>query len=49
MILRKGEKYEKKTIFCFKNDKNLVNFDPSIKKSEKFAFFLVPFVQCILT
>ena len=24
-------------IFCFKNDKNLVNFDPSTKKSKKFA------------
>ena len=24
-------------IFCFKNDNNLVNFDPSTKTSEKFA------------
>ena len=39
MILRNGEKYEKKnTIFCFKNDKNLVNFDPSIKKSKHLHF-----------
>ena len=34
-----------KAIFCFKNDKNLVNFDPSTQKSQKFALWLVPFVQ----
>ena len=28
---------------CFKNDKNLVNFDPSTRKSPKFALLLVPF------
>ena len=32
-----GAKLEEKLIFCFKNDKNLVNFDPSTKKSKKFA------------
>ena len=36
-----------KTYFCFKNDKNLVNFDPSTKKSKKFALWLVPSVQSI--
>ena len=27
----------KEMIFYFKNDKNLVNFDPSTQKSQKFA------------
>ena len=31
------EKFEGKLICCFKNDKNLVNFDPSTQKSQKFA------------
>ena len=30
-------KFEEKLICCFKNDKNLVNFDPSTRKSKKFA------------
>ena len=29
MILKIDAKFEEKTICCFKNDKNLVNFDPS--------------------
>ena len=29
MIPKCGAKFEEKLIFCFKNDKNLVNFDPS--------------------
>ena len=29
--------WRKKIFFCFKNDKNLVNFDPRTKKSNKFA------------
>ena len=37
MIPKRGEKFEEKLIFCFKNDKNLVNFDPSTKKSKTFA------------
>ena len=47
MILKSGAKFEEKLIFCFKNAKNLVNYDPSTKKSKTFAFFLVPFVQSI--
>ena len=31
MIPKSGAKFEEKLIFCFKNDKNLVNFDPSTK------------------
>ena len=36
MIPKGGAKFEEKLIFCFKNDKNLVNFDPSTKESKKF-------------
>ena len=39
MTLKSGEKFEEKLIFGFKNDKNLVNFDPSNKKSKKFALW----------
>ena len=35
------EKFEGKLICCFKNDKNLVNFDPSTQKSQKFALWHV--------
>ena len=38
MIPKSGAKF-----FCFKNDKNLVNFYSSTKKSKKNAFWLVPF------
>ena len=31
MTLKSDVKFEEKPIFCFKNDKNLVNFDPSTK------------------
>ena len=37
MIPKSSAKFEEKLIFCFKNDKNLVNFDPSTKKSKNFA------------
>ena len=37
MIPKSGAKFEEKVIFCFKNDKNLVNFDPNTKKSKKVA------------
>ena len=37
MIPKSGTKFEEKLILCFKNNKNLVNFDPSTKKSKKFA------------
>ena len=33
MILKSGVSFEGKPIFCLKNDKNLVNLDPSTKKS----------------
>ena len=31
------KKFKRKVICCFKNDKNLVDFDPSTQKSQKFA------------
>ena len=37
MIPKCGAKFDEKLIFCFKNDKKLVNFDPSAKKSKKFV------------
>ena len=47
MIPKSGAKFEEKLIFCFKNDNNLVNFDPNTKKSKTFVFWLVPFAQNI--
>ena len=38
MMPKGGAKFEEKIIFCFKKDKNLVNFDQSTRKSKKFAF-----------
>ena len=37
LILKSGAKFEEKLIFCFENDKNLVNFDLSTKNSKKFS------------
>ena len=41
-----GAKFEEKLIFCLKNDRNLVNFDPSTL-NPIFPLSLVPFVQSI--
>ena len=35
MTLKINAKVEEKPICCLKNDKNLVNFDPSTQKSQK--------------
>ena len=35
MIPKSGAKLQEKLIFCFENEKNLVNFDPSTKKLKK--------------
>ena len=40
MTLKNGAKRQEKPICCFKNDKNLVNFDLSTQKSQKFALWL---------
>ena len=47
MSMKSDIKFEEKPICCFKNDKNLVNFDPNTQKNQSFTFSLVPFVQSI--
>ena len=47
MTLKIDAKFEEKLICCLKNDKNLGDFDPSTKKSQKFAFSFVPVVEGI--
>ena len=47
MIPKSGANFGEKLILCFKNDKNLLNFDLSTKKSKKVALWLVPFAQSI--
>ena len=42
MILKSDAKFEEKPICCFKNDKNLVNFDPSTQFS-KICSVICPF------
>ena len=37
MTLKSDAKFKVKLICCFKNDKNLVNFDLSTRKSQKIA------------
>ena len=36
MTQKNDAKFQEKPICCFKNDKNLVNFDLSTQKSQKF-------------
>ena len=38
MTLRIDAKFGKKLIFCFKNDKNLVDFDRMTQNSQSFYF-----------
>ena len=45
MMLKIDAKFEEKLISCFKIDKNLVNFDSSTQKSQKFIIWLVPSVK----
>ena len=47
MTLKIDAKFEEKLTCCFKNNKNLVNFDPGTRKFQKFALPLVPMVQSI--
>ena len=47
MTLKSDAKFEENLIFCFKNDKNLVNFDPSTQESQKFSLWLVLIMQSI--
>ena len=47
MTLKIDAKFEEKLTCCFKNGKNLVKFDPSIRKSPKLALPFAPVVQSI--
>ena len=38
MTLKNDAKFEEKLICCFKNDKNLVNFDLNSQNSQNFHF-----------
>ena len=37
MRLKNDAKFDEKLICCFENDKNLLNFNPSTQKPQKFA------------
>ena len=47
MALKSDAKFEEKLTCCFKNGKNLMNFDLNTQKSHKSALWLVPIVQSI--
>ena len=47
MTFKIDAKFEEKLIRCFKNDKNLVKYDPSTQKSPKLALSYAPIVQSI--
>ena len=49
MIFKSGTKFEEKMIFCFKNGKNLVNFDLSTKTSESICTLIGPFCAKYIT
>ena len=38
MALNSHVKFEEKLIYCFKNDNNLVNFDPSTRSLKNLRF-----------
>ena len=38
MTLKSDAKFEEKLIYCFKNEKNLVNFDLSTQNFQNFYF-----------
>ena len=45
MTLKINTKFEEKPIRCFKTDKDLLNFDRSTQKSQKFTLWFVPSVK----
>ena len=47
MTLKIDAKFEEKMIFCFKNDKNLEEFDLSTWKSIKLTLLFASIVQSI--
>ena len=48
MTLKSDAKFEEKLICCFKNDKNLVNFDPTTQVS-KICTLIGPFSAKYIT
>ena len=49
MTSKINAKFEKKLIFCFKNDKNLVNSDPSNQKSKNIYTLIGPLHEkCVM-
>ena len=48
MMLKGDAKFEEKPICCFKNDKNLENFDPSTEVS-KICIVICPFCGKYIT
>ena len=47
MTLKSDAKFEEKPICCFKNDENLVNFDPSTQFSKMCTLFGLFSAKCI--
>ena len=47
MKLKSNAEFEEKLICCFKNDKNVVNFDLSTRNSQNFHFDWCLFLQSI--
>ena len=47
VTLKSDAKLEEKLTCCFKNDTNLVNFEPNTQKPSKFALWFVLFVQSL--
>ena len=45
MTLKSDAKFQEKTTYCFKTVKNLVNFDPSTRKSQNFVLQWAVFDQ----
>ena len=43
MNLKSDAEFKEKLIYCFKNDKNLVNFDPSTQKVSQICTFIVSY------
>ena len=49
MTPKSDVKFEEKSICCFKNNKNFVNFDSSTQKSQKICTFSGPFCAKYIT
>ena len=48
MTMKSDEKFEEELTCCFNIDmRNLTNFDPSTRKSQKFSLLWTPFEQSI--